>query len=73
MGLNRIGMVGSNSFWREGEVTATEYLVPFTGTWEQCAARSEEMAGMEQQHYAERNALRMRQLAERKTLWEVHK
>ena len=63
-------VVGSNSFWRKGAVNEEPgHIVPFTGTWAQVKARSEEMARMEARHYFERGNLQDQQREERKTLW----
>lgn len=63
-------VVSSSGFWRKGDVHANRYIVPFTGTWTEVKARYEEMMAMELRHGTERDALRIKQQEERRTLWE---
>ncbi len=62
-------VVGSQGFWRKGEVNANQWIVPFRGTWKQVSDRMDEMTDMEMRHARERRELEEKQQEERKEFW----
>lgn len=61
-------VVGLSGFWRKGEVNTDQYIVPFTGTWEQVNKRYKDLLALVAKHTEEVNALAIRNRQEYQTL-----